>query len=324
MSEIATNIIGTAITKTRQWLMLQRLILLAVSLLLVTLYGIHQGWFSGLAQNFNQHALVDANSAYLASLEARLLADYSALLGLSALVDVAASSQFGIDFIVDVNVQVGQLLNNLSQVLEQGKSYLLWAMAAIGALEIIAMLSEYIAPVLFQGLLWVVLVWFGVALFRRTVLHSLLVRQFVRTLLMLFLFAHIALPYSIHLSASATGVMDKMLGFQSNHQYFNQFAAELSGFQQQSAQSDLKQQGKSGVHFLHKAMANKLPHKVQTSSHTIMKSAAHLLLSLIVIPGLLLALNLFLISRLLDSLERQYHQVSGALKEATSEFKAHA
>lgn len=240
MSDFKADVLNKMTTQVATWLTAQRYLLLIVGVLFVWLLGLNLGWFSGVSEAFNQHDLVAANASYLAYLETKLLADYSAMLGLSALVDVAASSQFGVDFIVDVNVQVGELLNNLSQVLEQGKSYLLWAMAAVGALEIIALLSKYIAPVLFHALLWALFIWLFAGLFRHQVLHSVLARQGIRTLLVLFLVSHIALPYSIHLSASATRVMDSALGFQSNHQYFKQFADELSGQSSQAAQSDLK------------------------------------------------------------------------------------
>ncbi|BDX05511.1 hypothetical protein [Planctobacterium marinum] len=301
-----------------EWFYARRyLLLLNVSLLLLWVcYS--QGWLSGVATLFQQGALVQANSEYLAGLESHLLADYMGLLGLSAVVDVAASSQFGLSFIFEMNVQVGELLNNLADILERGKSYLLMAMAAIGALEAVALMSEYLAPLLFELLLATVFFWSLVSLLFQSAVHSVIMGQLVKLIAVLFLISHLAIPYSIHLSSGATQVVNKLLGMQSSHQYFSHVAEELSGQSSVTAQADLKDKGKSGVHFLHKAAAAKLNQKVQRSSHIVMRSAAHLLLTLVVIPGVLLLFNIILLRYVIASIGRKYALLKNSLRQTTT------
>lgn len=295
------------------WLASRRGIILLNFTLLVFAYCYFQGWLSGVVHWFNQSALVESNSMYLTQLETQLLADYASIMLLSAVVDVAASSQFGLSFIFDMNVQVGELLDNLAQILDRGEGYLLIAIAAVAALEIVALLSDFLAPKLFELLLVVGFIWSAIAVFYRQVIHSTLATQLFKLLAMLFLVTHIAIPYTIHLSSGATTVIDQLLGTKQDHHYFSLLSDELNAQQSVSQKSDLKDKGKSGVHFLHKAASVKLHHKVQRSSHVVMRSAARLLLTLVVIPGLLLCFHILLLRYLLSSVGRKAMLVKAML-----------
>lgn len=283
----------------RHWFIQRRYLLALNMALFACWYAYNTGLLSPAAQWFNQDALYHTNISYLKSLEAKLIGDFGGLLLLSAIVDVASSSQFGISFIFDVNVQVGELMNNLSEILDKGQEFVLYGIAAIGLLEGLSVISDYASPYLFEGLILAIVGSLFTALFYFPILHSVLLKKAIKLLTMLFLLSHIIIPYSIHISSGITHVIDDLMGFGENHHYFSELTNEFGGHQTLEGSSDLKEHGKSGVHFLHKASASKLHHKVQRSSHTVMQSAAHLILTLIIVPlGLVLMIYLGLRSAL--------------------------
>ncbi len=256
--------------------------LLAITLLLLLLLaGFHFGHFASLSSLLQQDVLRHSNIDYLTQLEGQLGKELGYLLTLQTLVDVAASSQIGISFILDINVEVGRLLSQLSDVLEKGNEAVLMSIAAVGVLQAILALSEYLSPWFLGEFLVCLTVWCGLAWFDRSVLNNELSHKLLRCLFSLFLMSHMIIPYSIHFSAALSQTVDSYFSDKVSYQYFSHMSNELVGT---NKKGDLKDHAKSSIQFLHKASATKLHQKAQHGSYVVMQFVAKMLLTLVVIP----------------------------------------
>lgn len=260
--------------------------LLGISLLLCLLLGLHQlGYFSSLNSLLQQDALHHSNTEYLTKLEGQLGKELGYLLTLQTLVDVAASSQIGVSFILDINVEVGRILSQLSDLLEKGNEAVLLSIAGIGLLQAILALSEFLSPWFLHEFLICLTVWCGLAWFDRSVLNNELSHKLLRCLFSLFLMSHMIIPYSVHLSEGLSHKVDNYFSAKPSYEYFSHMSNELSGA---THKGDLKDHAKSSIQFLHKASATKLHQKAQRGSYVVMQFIVKMLLTLVVIPFTLL------------------------------------
>jgi hypothetical protein len=285
--------------KSNRWLenwLQGRCDLLLLSTLLVIFLGLHHfDYFASLSGVFQQENLHQSNVFYLQRLEAQLGEELGHLLALQTLVDVAASSQVGISFILDINVEVGRLLSQLSNVLEKGNEVVLLSLAGIGVIQALATLCEYLSPWFLEFFIVLLALWSTLSLVDRNILNSSTWHAVLRSAGSLFLVSYLIIPYSIHLSSGLSNTVDHYFEDKASYQYFSAMSNELSGVKNKG---DLKQHAKTSIQFLHKASSAKLSQKTQRSSYVVMQFAAKMALTLFIIPALLMFGLYYLICRL--------------------------
>lgn len=245
-----------------------------------------------LKEFFNQDALYLSNLDYLSHLSSELLTKSAELLALSTLIDVASTSELGISFFVDANVEVGQLLQNFSELLDKGIEYFLLALGAVQFSEILIKFFDILSPYLLVLILLYTFLWCFIALFDKNILQVSLLHNIMYGLFSMFIFIHLAFPYSVHISSKLTHVVNVEFGYDTDNKYFKSIVHELhKSNHQQANKIDVKQHAENGMDFLKKALVSNIHHKVQRSSDVIMKLIAYQLLVIVVIP---LALSLLL------------------------------
>ncbi|MDW6094237.1 hypothetical protein [Vibrio rhizosphaerae] len=245
--------------------------------------------------------LYRANLLYLAHSEQEAGAELLHLLELDALINVAGSSQFGVSFIVDMNVEVGRILKRLNQVLERGSEAVAVALAAIALLRVVVMVAELATPWLFLIFVGLCLSWLILALVHRAILHWSVARKLLRLTATLFLLCWLIIPYALHLSVVVTTVIEKSFTEPTGFGYFSAVAGELKGHERHHG--DLKAHAKSSVTLLHKATSAKLHHKVERGLLVVIQFAIKMLLGLVVVPlGLTVLLHHLLCRVLLHHL----------------------
>ncbi|ASA57617.1 hypothetical protein [Vibrio gazogenes] len=255
-------------------------------------------WFPGPFSPSDDASLSDAshdpvyraNLLYLTHTEQEVGAELLHLLELDALISVAGSSQFGMSFIVDMNVEVGRILKRLNQVLERGTEAIAISLAAIALLRVLVICAELATPWLFLIFVGLSLGWLILALFQRTVLQWSVARKLLRLSATLFLFCWLIIPYALHLSVVVATVVEQSFTEPTGFGYFSAVTDELKGHQRHHR--DLKAHAKSSVTLLHKATSAKLHHKVEHGLLVVIQFAIKMLLGLILVPlGLSLLLH---------------------------------
>ncbi len=276
------------ISSIKQWFISKKKLLLVNLLFIVSYFQYQQGFFKSLENSFEQNALYLSNLKYLENLSFDLMSKFSELLAFSSIIDVANTSKLGISFFVDINIEVGQLLENFSDLLNKGMEYLLISLASVEFLDLLLKFFEMVSPLLFKLLMIYCFAWFFIALFHEKILHLRLAHNIMNLLIGVLIFIHIAFPYSIHLSAELTKVNGKELEYKSSKQYFNNITMELSNnkINNNKKHSDLKQHAEHGVSVLKKTMATNLHQKIQQSTTIIIKSMVYQFLTIIIIPFL--------------------------------------
>ncbi|KUI97223.1 hypothetical protein [Vibrio sp. MEBiC08052] len=245
--------------------------------------------------------LYRANLLYLTHTEQEAGAELLHLLELDALINVAGSSQFGVSFIVDMNVEVGRILKRLNQVLERGSEAVAVALAAIALLRVVVIVAELATPWLFLIFIGLCLSWLILALVHRAVLQWSVAKKLLRLTATLFLLCWLIIPYALHLSVVVSTVIEKNFTEPTGFGYFSAVAGELQGHERHHG--DLKAHAKSSVALLHKATSAKLHQKVERGLLVVIQFAIKMLLGLIVVPlGLAVLLHHLLCRVLLHHL----------------------
>lgn len=278
------------------WLKSSKWLLLLLIGLLALFWARQQGDLTTLSQWFAQDQLHQSNHQYLEEVRSELGTELGHLLELEAIVDVASSSQFGISFIFDMNVEVGRLLTSLSEILDRGTEVVVVSLTAVGLLDIVSELMVTVSPWLLDATLVFLAVWCAGALFHRPLLENETCHRTLNLLSRLFLFAWLVVPYSLHFNQVASQAVDHYVAEKSGYQYFSDMATELRGAPKHG---DLKERAKDGVKLLHKAVSSKLHQKVVQSSHVVMQRAAQMILNLLVMPLVLLVALYYLLCHLL-------------------------
>ncbi|MDW6005467.1 hypothetical protein [Vibrio mangrovi] len=254
----------------------------AILILSATLFFWFSGQLSQVTGAHQQDHLYRSNLLYLEHTEQETGSELLNLLELDALTNVAGSSQFGVSFIVDMNVEVGRILNSLNRVLERGTEAVTFSLAAIALLRVIIIFTEAATPWLFLIFISLCIVWLALALFHRVVLQLLVARKLLRLVGRLFILCWLVIPYALHLSIVVTTMVEKGFSEPTGFSYFSAVAGELRGHN--NHHGDLKEHAKSSVALLHKATSAKLHHKVERGMLVVIQFAIKMLLGLILLP----------------------------------------
>ncbi len=248
-----------------QW---QHLALLAI--INIVVYLAHTGVLSNSSLwLYGEH--IDAiNRAYLHTASA----DVGALVGiLSAskmVLSVLQSSQGGISFIIDIQIQLGQLLSPLIDTINYAWKFSIASLSAIELLKFILDTNKLsMVPAL--SLLFILL---GIRISLHTHFSRIatLLTQAVRAMVFVVVLSHVLIPLSLYATASLGTILLGPYKTQVN-QGFSDFHRQLP---QHNAQAGLKDQVKSKmVHFQQHDTLH------QHSSHLIGLTVKHLVVSLI-------------------------------------------
>ena len=240
--------------------------------------------FSPVTEWFTQDQLYQQNQHYLGQLKSDAQQDFNRLAALTGLLDVAQSSQIGLYFFAEFNVDVGNALAAFTSLVERGAEI---AMASTTALILISLLSdmaETVSPMALQLSLIAAIIWFAMRLLHATEKHQQLARQLTGLTFFIYLLLHLALPYSLHLSA---GISQQITADfrQDNSQSLSQIHLHIMG---NNNKQDLKQKAELSVDKLKKMSSAHINQKVESLSSYVIKSLALTLFDLLLMPGLIL------------------------------------
>ncbi|OHU85055.1 MULTISPECIES: hypothetical protein [Pseudoalteromonas] len=263
------------------------------------LIAIVQGHFENSALVEDNKQLYQSNLQYLQLVEQQIMKDLADVNALNAALNVAKSSQFGISFIVDFNVQIGSLLADFSSLLEKSSHYLFWSLALVGAIQALTFLAEQLSPWLLQvGLLYSI-VWAALCVIKPQLVYRPSLQWLGKAFALVFVLCHIVIPYSIHVSAKSSQIVASELGHKADLGYFRDVAKEMNT---SLSSTDLKEHAKHGVKVLHKSLAVKLPNKLLKANSVVTHNLAHKFIAFVLLPLLFAGLLFLLIKRCLHSL----------------------
>ncbi|WP_105170120.1 hypothetical protein [Pseudoalteromonas sp. T1lg23B] len=277
-----------------------RLVALLSSVMIAwLLIAIVQGSFadSALVQD-NKH-LYQSNLHYLQQVEQQIMNDLADVNALNAALNVAKSSQFGISFIVDFDVEIGSLLADFSSLLEKSSHYLFWSLALVGAIQALTFLAEQLSPWLLQAALLYGFFWAVLCVVKPQLRYRPSLQWLGKAFALAFVMCHMVLPYSIHVSAKTSQVVAAELGHKADLGYFSDVANEMNT---SLSSTDLKEHAKHGVKVLHKALAVKLSNKLLKGNSVVTHNLAHKFIAFVLLPILFAGLLYLLIRRCLHSL----------------------
>jgi hypothetical protein len=268
----------------------------AIKLCILILFALlfHYNQLSFITEWLSSGSLHLKNQAYLDSARALAATDLAYIGELSAVTEVARSSEVGVSFFASFNVEVGNLLHTLANILDRGMAVLLASLAAIELLVLADDIAHWLSPVLFEVNVYLAI---GFYLAKILGLSNILVDKimhFGQLSLGLFLIAHLALPYGIHLSA--------VVGQELSQSKRQDIAQTLKDTHHElvpiNKRQDLKTHAESSLQHLKVLHKKHLNHKISNLSKYLFSSVALNIFDLLLMPVLLL----WLLSRLLINL----------------------
>lgn len=236
--------------------------------------------FSGMSQS----RLYQQNQQFLAEIRAQSQQDFSKLAALSGLLEVAQSSQIGVSFFADFNVDVGNALAAFTRLIERGSEVALASTAAILVLSLVSDTAYAISGLILKAALISALVWQLMRLVGGTQKHQTLIRGMTGLLFSSFLLLHLVLPYSIHI---AKGVSDRVSAdLRNTNQHSLKYThLHLVG---DADQQDLKRSAKQSVDKLKTLSSKHINQKVDNLASYVVNSLSLALFDLVLLPGLLI------------------------------------
>ncbi len=261
-----------------------RTALVASIFLVIALWLLHSQQLSGVTQWFSQEQLYQQNQQYLEHTRAQAQQDFSRLAALTGLLEVAQSSQIGVSFIADFNVDVGNALAALTRLLERGSEVAMASAATLMVLSLVSDTADAISPAILQVTLIVALVWQLMRLFGGAEQHQIPVREATGLLFSVYLVLHLALPYSLHLAQGISHNVSADLR-QTNRQSLSDMHLQLFD---KSGGKDLKHSAENSVDKLKKLSSDHINHKVSNLSSYVINTLTLALFDLVLLPGVLL------------------------------------
>lgn len=267
--------------KRKRWLYGCIAILLGLLLILI-----HNHQLQGITSWFSHNVIHQHNQAFLTHLKKMANSDFQRLATLSSILEVARSSQIGISFIADLNIDIGDILSAFTQLVEKATELTLASVTVIMLLQLIANVAEIISPWLLQLSLFAVMLMFVYRIFfpLRNMPIFLIKGSFL--LFTLFLVFHLIYPYSLHISSAISHQLTSELR-QHNSESLKYVHDHIVG---EEHKKDLKENAEYSVKQLRKISASHIHHKIETLSRYITVHLAIMLFDLIVMPLLLLYL----------------------------------
>ena len=260
--------------------------LIILVLLIASLGLINSPQVAPIADWFTQDQIYQQNQQYLAQLKHDAQQDFSRLAALTGLLDVAQSSQIGLSFFAEFNVDVGNALAAFTRLVERGAEIAMASTTAIVLLGLLSDMAEAIAPLALQAALVAAIAWYALRVFHGTEHHQQLARQLTGLTFFIYLLLHMALPYSLHLSAGISQQITAEFR-QNNSHSLQQIHLHIMG---DNNKQDLKEKAEKSVDKLKKMSSVHINQKVEALSSYVIKNLALTLFDLLLMPALLLLL----------------------------------
>ena len=144
--------------------------------------------------------IIAVNAIYLENAASESLQDTLLLGEIAALLEVVKSTDFGIELIVSVDVQIGQVLSGLTRAIEWAMFAAAGATVASHALQFVNGIADQLSVILFLGLLWAVALWMLLRLLPVAGSMRTAGRAIAETLAVLFVLSYLVLPYAINVT----------------------------------------------------------------------------------------------------------------------------
>lgn len=179
---------------------LSHLLLLACVLLLA--FMAYLGAFSGITDSLGGRYVDNISQSYIAAADKSSTELVEVLSASKVALAVLQSSKGGISFFIDIEVQLGQSLNVIYEMVDYAWLFTLASLAATKSMGVLLDLSDLsMAPVL---TLFFCLMGFGIGLRRRLPAVALAISGMARYVLFAALMVHIVVPLAIY-GVAATG-----------------------------------------------------------------------------------------------------------------------
>ena len=247
---------------------------------------LHFNYLAFFADWLNMAALHNQNQDYLSKVSELTAIDIIYFSELLAVTEVARSSQIGVSFFASFNVDVGNILHSFSMLLEKGIEVQLASLAAIEVLTLLDTLAHWLSPLLFKLAILTTIFYYMASLtfIPKSILLKL--RHIGQLAVVVFLLAHVALPYSIHLSSlvskELTQVKKQTISLSLLHTH-----AELTSAKKSTS---LKDNAEKSLHNLKSMPRKHITQKVANVSKHVFMSIALNLFDFLVMPILLFLL----------------------------------
>ena len=261
----------------------------------------HLGVRAGFAES---GSLAIANQVYLKQLEHQGEADLVKLIEITTALNVVQSSEIGVSFIADFNVKVGQVLHDLNAAFKRAIEVNLLSIMALKVIALAAQVAHLLAPYLFWSsmVLWAAYALLAIAREKKVLPQRVLVnvRMSARHLTMLFVIAHLLLPYSLHFS----GVISEHLNHTVRGTHQNNLAVSHQLIVSSTKDSHLKSQAESSIHHL-KSLSKKQVHShTQNMLSYVMWLTVQTFFNLVLMPSVLLISFYFMARNLMPRPEK--------------------
>ncbi|WCN08901.1 hypothetical protein [Marinomonas mediterranea] len=239
-----------------------------------------------LADWFKMSSLYLHNQSYLSSVQAVANTDILNFTELLAVTEIASSSTVGVSFFASFNVDIGNVLQSFASLLEQGIGVQLASLAALEILALLNDLSYWVSPLLFKLVLLTSILYYVAKLLLRSQSISSTLYHVGKVAVAMFLLAHIALPYSIHLSS----LISQELTQEKRQNLSNLLQNTHNELVSHKQHKSFTAHAEDSLHYLKSMTRKHITHKVSTVSKHVFTSIALNVFDLLIMPILLLVL----------------------------------
>ena len=258
-----------------------------------------------LAQITGSERIIAVNTIYLEAAANDGLQDTLLLSELAALLEVIKSTDFGIELIVSVDVQIGEVLSSLTKAIEWAVVAAAAATIAAHALQFVNAVSDSLSPIFLIATLWAVVLWMIMRLLPCAQLLKSASRTIVETLCVLFLLSYLVMPYTINITGWLS--QDLSQGLQTSTASTVQRFHEDT-FQGGSLKTDLSYwTNSSNVRSAYDEVTSDLQDKVSALTRYALERVANLVIIGLFFPLTVIAILSFVLRRLaiigLDTVE---------------------
>jgi hypothetical protein len=286
------------ITNRKKWLYL-----LFAAIGFTLFFCLQYEWGNKLTANIADRKIEQSNLTYLSNEEARSKDVLLKLAEVYTFIEVIKSSKVGISFFIDINVQIGNLVTTLSEAIDKGMTISTAAMASSLILKSIVKLSADTAPFFFKiALLLLTIYYLNAALFDLFIIGKILIGLF-KIFLMLFLFTHIVVPYTIHATAIISNYSLSDIK-QKNHEHLNHLYHQHVGAGNNAG--SIKDRAEDAIQRFEKTMVH-LPQIVEKTSTFVVYHLALFLFESIIAPISLLIGFFFSMKYILSWSKNELH-----------------
>lgn len=292
---------------TAQWPGDRLSVLILAALCIAVWLGLQVPALQQLGAAMAHDALIKENTEYLRAAEKQAAKNFVHLAESYAALRVIQSGRFGVSFLAKADVQVGDALAGLSDIVERTMDVSAAAAVAAATLNVTDRIAARLSPLLFEVALLAIAIYLIALAIDRNHRVTHLTKGLAEIGLLLFLTAYILIPYSIH----TTGWLSEhaVAGLKADSS--DQIAGFRGDVTRATRGHDLVKRAEQAAHDLKKQFRG-LTHKVSAMGRSMVRQATAAL-----IEGVLLPLGVF--AMLWLALRRLMRQASTVFREPSAQ-----